>query len=110
MRHQYTGKWLIEDFEDQTPDLEMHIDILKMLQKIEKLKPTLTPLQVTVIETRLLAPNKATAKAISKQCKCSVPQVYLAEKKVMEMIREVVLADPTVGIVGDHLDTVTDEQ
>lgn len=110
LRHQYTGKWIIESIEDDTPDLEMQADIHKMLQKIEKLKPTLTHLQVTVIETRLLSPNKATAKSISKRCKCSVPQVYLAEKKVMEMIRSAVLADPTVLPVGDHLDTVTDQE
>lgn len=87
-------------------ELDLHVDISKMLEKIDRLKPTLSTLQQTVIETRLLANSKETAKSISKRCNCSVPQVYLAEKKVMELIRQAVLADTAVLTVTDHLDTV----
>lgn len=110
MVHLYKGTRENEIQPDVEPELDVRIDILKMLQKIETLKPTLTPLQVTVIETRLLAADKATAKSISKLCKCSVPQVYLAEKKVMELIRAAVLTHAPVLPVADHLDAVAGQE
>lgn len=109
MVHQYKGTREDEVYPDIEFALDVQADIRKMLQKIEKLKPTLTPLQVTVIETRLLSADKATAKSISKRCNCSVPQVYLAEKKVMELIRNEVLSNSTVTTVSDHLDAVGNE-
>ncbi len=90
-------------------ELDLHVDIFKMLEKIDRLKPTLPPLQQTVIETRLLASSKETAKSISKRCNCSVPQVYLAEKKVIELIRQAVLADAAVLSITNHLHAVSHE-
>lgn len=90
-------------------ELDLHVDITRMLEKIDHLKSTLPPLQKTVIETRLLAANKETAKSISKRLNCSVPQVYLAEKKVMELIRTAVLSNTPVLAISNHLDAVSDE-